>query len=194
LNLAAVAILTALCDAIDRRPYMDGHGARVGELAELVALRLGWAGSQLRRLRLGARLHDLGKLAVSDDVWRKRGRLTDAEVDAIRRHPLAGVRMLARQPSLRFAVPFALFHHEHWDGGGYPSGRAGDAIPLEARVLALADAFDAMTTDRPYRRALPVHDALAEIERCAGTQFDPQLARLFVELWASERRVAGATR
>jgi HD-GYP domain-containing protein (c-di-GMP phosphodiesterase class II) len=189
-----VAILTALCDAIDRRPYMCGHGARVGELAELVALRLGWAGSQLRRLRLGARLHDLGKLSVADEVWRKRGRLNDDEVEAIHRHPVAGVRMLARQPSLHFAVPLALFHHERWDGRGYPSGKLGDAIPLEARLLALADAFDAMTTDRPYRRALPVQEALAEIDRCAGTQFDPRLARLFVDLWASERRVAGASR
>jgi HD-GYP domain-containing protein (c-di-GMP phosphodiesterase class II) len=192
LNSAAVAILTALCDAIDRRPYMRGHGARVGELAELVALRLGWAGTQVRRLRVGARLHDLGKLAVADDVWRKRGRLSEAEREAIRRHPLAGVRLLARQPSLRFAVPLALFHHEHWDGAGYPNGKIGDAIPVEARVLALADAFDAMTTERPYRRALPVQEALAEIDRCAGTQFDPRLARLFVDLWANDRRVAAS--
>jgi HD-GYP domain-containing protein (c-di-GMP phosphodiesterase class II) len=101
-----------------------------------------------------------------------------------------GVRLLARQPSLRFAVPLTLFHHERWDGHGYPRGKAGHAIPLEARVLALADAFDAMTTDRPYRRALPLPDALVEIDRCAGTQFDPRLARVFVELWTSERRVA----
>jgi HD-GYP domain-containing protein (c-di-GMP phosphodiesterase class II) len=189
-----VAILTGLCEAIDGRPYMRGHGSRVSELAETLALRLGWRSGDLHRLRVGARLHDLGKLAVADDVWRKRERLTDDEVTAIRRHPAAGMRMLARQPELRFAVPLALFHHERWDGRGYPCGKAGCAIPVEARVLALADAFDAMTTDRPYQCALPPEDALAEIDRCAGTQFDPRLARVFVGLWADERQAAGAGR
>jgi HD-GYP domain-containing protein (c-di-GMP phosphodiesterase class II) len=189
-----VAILTALCEAIDDRPYMRGHGARVSELAAAIALRLGWGGEQLRRLRVGARLHDLGKLAVSDDVWGKRGRLSDADVAAIQRHPAAGMRLLTRLPELWFAVPLTLFHHERWDGGGYPRGRAGAAIPLEARVLALADAFDAMTSDRPYQRALAPEDALAEIDRCAGTQFDPRLARIFVGLWTDERRLAGAAR
>jgi HD-GYP domain-containing protein (c-di-GMP phosphodiesterase class II) len=186
-----VAILTGLCDAIDARPYMRGHGARVSELAEAIALRLGWRDAQLRRLRVGARLHDLGKLAVADEVWRKRGRLTEAEREQIRRHPSAGMRMLARLPAFRFAVPLALFHHERWDGNGYPRGKAGDEIPLEARVLAVADAFDAMTTERPYQHALATEMALAEIDRCAGTQFDPRLARIFVDLWVGEHaRVA----
>jgi HD-GYP domain-containing protein (c-di-GMP phosphodiesterase class II) len=183
-----VAILTGLCEAIDGRPYMHGHGSRVSELAVTLAIRLGWDGAELRRLRVGARLHDLGKLAVADDVWRKRERLTDAEVEAIRRHPAAGMRMLSRQPQLRFAVPLALFHHERWDGRGYPRGKAGEAIPVEARVLALADAFDAMTSERPYQPALEPEAALAEIDRCAGTQFDPHLARIFVGLWVDARR------
>ena len=177
-----MAILAGLCEAIDARPYMRGHGARVSALAEALALQLGWGDDQLRRLRVGARLHDLGKLAVADEVWRKRDRLTDGEVKQIRRHPLAGMRLLARQRAFRFAVPLALLHHERWDGAGYPCGRAGKEIPLEARVLAVADAFDAMTTHRPYRPALSPERALTEIERCAGTQFDPRLARMFVDL------------
>jgi HD-GYP domain-containing protein (c-di-GMP phosphodiesterase class II) len=181
-----VAILTGLCEAVDRRPYMHGHGSRVSELAEAIALRLGWGGAQLRRLRVGARLHDLGKLATADEVWRKRGRLTDAELEQIQRHPAAGMRMLFRLPAFRFAIPLALFHHERWDGNGYPRGKSRQAIPLEARVLAVADAFDAMTTERPYQRAPAPQETLAEIDRCAGTQFDPRLARIFVDLWADE--------
>jgi len=102
------------------------------------------------------------------------------------RHPEAGAKILARQPDFRFAIPHVLFHHEHWDGGGYPFGRCGDAIPLEARVLAVADAFDAMTSPRPYRPPLPVREALAEIDRCAGTQFDPLVAAVFVALYRAE--------
>ena len=189
-----MAILAGLCEAIDARPYMRGHGARVSELADAIALRLGWGDARLRRLRVGARLHDLGKLAVADDVWRKPGPLTEGEVDQIRTHPSAGMRMLARFPAFRFAVPLALFHHEWWDGSGYPRGKAHDAIPLEARVLAVADAFDAMTSERPYRPALPLENALDEVARCSGTQFDPRVARVFVELWSDERRVAGGRR
>ena len=181
-----MAILARLCEAIDARPYMEGHGSRVSELAEAIALRLGWGPGRIRRLRIGALLHDVGKLAVADSVWDKSDRLSEGEVEAIRSHPEAGVRILARQADFRFAIPHVLFHHEHWDGRGYPSGRRGDEIPLEARVLAVADAFDAMTSPRPYRPALPVRDALAEIERCAGTQFDPIVAGVFVELCRAE--------
>src|SRR5207247_10635464 len=105
---------------------------------------------------------------------------------ANRSPPDAGVRILARQPDSRFSIPHVLFHHAHWDGSGYPCGRRGDEIPLEARVLAVADAFDAMISPRPYRPALPASEALAEIDRCAGTQFDPVVAGLFVELCRAE--------
>jgi len=183
-------MLAGLCEAIDARPYMRGHGTRVGELAEAIALRLGWGADRLRRLRIGALLHDVGKLSVADTIWHKAERLTDDEVEAIRRHPTAGVRILARQADFRFAFPQVLFHHERWDGDGYPSRRRGDAIPLEARILAVADAFDAMTSPRAYRPALATDDALAEIDRCAGSQFDPDVAGVFVELRADPRRLA----
>jgi HD-GYP domain-containing protein (c-di-GMP phosphodiesterase class II) len=175
-------MLAGLCEAVDARPYMRGHGARVSALAEAVALRLGWGTARLQRLRVGARLHDLGKLSVADTIWHKPGRLTDREYKEIQRHPAAGARMLARLPEFRFTIPYVLFHHERWDGQGYPSGKAGHAIPLEARVLAVADAFDAMTSPRAYCGPIGHEDALAEIDRCAGTQFDPVVAGVFVEL------------
>jgi HD-GYP domain-containing protein (c-di-GMP phosphodiesterase class II) len=176
-------MLVGLCRAVDARPYMRGHGARVSGLCEAVAIRLGWNGERVRRLRVGARLHDLGKLAVADDVWHKPGRLTDDELAEIQRHPAAGARMLARVDELRYVIPYVLFHHERWDGGGYPSRKAGHAIPLEARILAVADAFDAMTSPRSYQPPLGHGEALAEIEACAGTQFDPIVAGVFVELF-----------
>jgi HD-GYP domain-containing protein (c-di-GMP phosphodiesterase class II) len=185
-------MLAVLCEAVDARPYMRGHGERVSELAESIAIRLGWSGERLRRLRVGARLHDLGKLAVADDVWRKPGRLTESEFAEIRRHPAAGMRILARLPDFRFAIPYVLFHHERWDGRGYPSGKSGEAIPLEARVLAVADAYDAMTSPRAYGPPLRQAQALAEINRCAGSQFDPQVAQVFLEAWAAAPKAVAA--
>jgi HD-GYP domain-containing protein (c-di-GMP phosphodiesterase class II) len=186
-------MLSVLTGAIEARdPYTRGHSARVTELAEAVARRLGWDDGRLEGLRVGGPLHDVGKLAVSDAVLRKEGRLEEHELAEIREHPKAGARLLFRVAALREAIPYVLYHHERWDGTGYPSGRAGEEIPLEARVLAVADAFDAMTSDRPYRRALSQAAALAEVERCAGTQFDPAIARLFLELFAETERPATA--
>src|SRR3954454_18005866 len=175
-------MLAGLCEAIDARPYMRGHGSRVSELAEAIAVRLGWGPARIRRLRIGALLHDIGKLAVSDALWHKAEELSDDEFAAIREHPAAGMRILARQPDFRFAIPQVLFHHERWDGGGYPSRRRGEGSPIEGRVLAAADAYDAMISLRPYRGALTSDRALIEIERCSGSQFDPGVAETFVGL------------
>jgi putative nucleotidyltransferase with HDIG domain len=185
-------MLSVLSGAIEARdPYTRGHSARVTALAEAVARKLGWSEERLASLRLGGPLHDIGKLAVSDEVLRKAGRLDDHELAQIREHPKTGARLILRIAALRDAIPYVLYHHERWDGAGYPSGKAGEEIPLEARVLAVADAFDAMTSDRPYRRALTREQALAEIERCAGTQFDPRIAQVFLELF-TETEVATA--
>lgn len=164
-------MLTGAIEARD--PYTRGHSARVTDLAETVARALGWGEERIASLRLGGPLHDVGKLAVSSDVLQKEGRLDDDELAEIRAHPKTGAKLLLRVTALRGAIPYVLYHHERWDGTGYPSGKAGEEIPLEARVLAVADAFDAMTSERPYSAALPVDDALAELRRCAGTQFDP---------------------
>ena len=177
-----LSVLSRVIEARD--PYTKGHSSRVTELAEAIARRLGWGDEQLASLRLGGPLHDIGKLAVSNEVLRKPGRLDEKEMDEIRQHPSLGAKMLMRLSSFREALPYVLYHHERWDGTGYPSGIAGKTIPVEARVLAIADAFDAMTSDRPYRRALTREEALAEVARGAGTQFDPEIVRVFLELFA----------
>ncbi|HEY9458365.1 MAG TPA: HD domain-containing phosphohydrolase, partial [Gaiella sp.] len=151
-----------------------------GANAEVVALRLGWDDDQLEGLRLGAALHDVGKVNVRPEVLGKTGLLDDEELAEIRAHPVEGTWLIAAVPSLSPALPYVLFHHERWDGAGYPTRRAGPAIPLEGRVLAVADAFDAMTSVRPYRRTLSAGEAAAEIRRCAGTQFDPDVAEAFL--------------
>jgi HD-GYP domain-containing protein (c-di-GMP phosphodiesterase class II) len=176
--------LMDLARAIEARdPYSSGHAARVTAIAEVIAARLGWDEDQIDVLRIGAALHDIGKLAVPDTVLRKPGPLSDTELDHVRAHPQEGARMLELVGTLRAAVPCVLHHHERWDGDGYPTGRAGTEIPPEARVLAVADAFDAMTSDRPYRRALKQGHAISELERCAGTQFDPDVVAVFAEAW-----------
>jgi putative nucleotidyltransferase with HDIG domain len=166
-----------------RDPYSSGHSARVTVLAEVVAARLGLDEERAEIVRLGAALHDIGKLSVPEEVLRKPGPLSEHELAEVHDHPRTGACMLQLVPALRRAVPAVLYHHERWDGRGYPEGLAGAEIPVEARILAVADAFDAMTSDRAYRRALPAEHALSELERCAGAQFDPEVVAVFVEAW-----------
>jgi HD-GYP domain-containing protein (c-di-GMP phosphodiesterase class II) len=155
----------------------------VSSLAEVVARRLGWKRSRLSALRLGALLHDIGKLNLDDAVLRKPGPLDEHEFAEIKRHPFAGARLIRNFEALRPALPYILFHHERWDGRGYPSGRSREQIPTGARIVAVADAFDAMISVRPYRSPLPVSSALAELEEGAGTQFDPGVVRAFRAAW-----------
>jgi HD-GYP domain-containing protein (c-di-GMP phosphodiesterase class II) len=186
-------MLATLSRAIEARdPYTRGHSDRVTEIAEAIARRLGWDGERLALLQVGGPLHDVGKLGVSEEVLAKPGRLDEGELEEIRAHPKLGARLLLRVAAFRAAIPYVLFHHERWDGNGYPTGRAGEQIPLEARVLAVADAFDAMTSDRPYRRALDHDEAVAEVARCAGTQFDPEIVRVFLELFAEPAELRAA--
>jgi HD-GYP domain-containing protein (c-di-GMP phosphodiesterase class II) len=176
--------LTALSAEIERRdPYTRGHCDRVTRLARAVAARLGCDRAEVASIELGGPVHDIGKLSVPDNVLLKPGRLDDLELARIRAHPTEGVRMLRGIRALRAALPCVLHHHERWDGGGYPHGLAGRAIPRPARILAVADAFDAMTSTRPYRPALPVAAALGELHRCAGSQFDPEASRAFLAAW-----------
>lgn len=174
---------TAAMDVCD--PTLAGHAARVGAHAEAVARRLGWDEDRLAALRLGAALHDVGKVSVRAEVLAKPGRLDDAELAEIRAHPVEGAWLIAGVRSLAAALPYVLFHHERWDGTGYPTRRAGRAIPLEGRVLAAVDAFDAMTSRRPYRDAQPAEWAIGEVGRCAGSQFDPEVAQALVDAYAA---------
>jgi HD-GYP domain-containing protein (c-di-GMP phosphodiesterase class II) len=181
-------MLRSLTRAVEARdPYARGHAVRVASLAETVAVRLGWDGHRLLALRVGSLLHDVGKIAIAEAILVKPGPLTSLEIAQVRTHPAVGARLLGSVPAARPGLACVLYHHERWDGDGYPTGRARRAIPLEARLLAIADSFDAMTSPRPYRRSLARDEALAEVERCAGTQFDPVVARVFVE--AVERGV-----
>src|SRR5215471_9761917 len=177
-------MLASIARALEERDQSLGHGARVAALAEPVALELGWDRDRVRALRWAAPLHDVGKVKIRPQLLGKAGRLTPEEFAEIRSHPAAGARLVIEMRRFHDALPYVLFHHERWDGGGYPAGLTGRRIPVEARILAIADAFDAMISPRPYRRPFTHDHALTEVEREAGAQFDPVAAELFVRAWA----------
>jgi HD-GYP domain-containing protein (c-di-GMP phosphodiesterase class II) len=179
-------MLAALASALAARdPSTAAHCARVTYLAGRLAAWMGWDEQQLQNLEVGVPIHDIGKVTISETLLRKRGPLQPTELAEIRTHPAAGARLIGSSGPARDVLPYVLYHHERWDGGGYPTGLRGTEIPEEARLLAVADAFDAMTTMRPYRRALPTSRALGEIERCAGSQFDPTFATAFLQAWSA---------
>jgi HD-GYP domain-containing protein (c-di-GMP phosphodiesterase class II) len=177
-------MLASIARALEQRDQTLGHGARVAALAEPIAVELGWDRERIRSLRRAAPLHDVGKVKVRPQLLGKSGPLTLEELAEIRSHPAAGARLVLPLRRFHEALPYVLFHHERWDGEGYPAGLSGRGIPIEARILAIADAFDAMISPRPYRRSLTHEHALAEVADGAGTQFDPVAAELFVETWA----------
>jgi len=179
-------MLAAISRALEERDQTQGHGDRVAALAEAVAARLDWEPERIAAICFGARLHDIGKLAVRRSVLRKPGPLTSEEEVEMRAHPRAGAALVLPLRDARQALPCVLFHHERWDGLGYPSGLHGRSIPLEARLIAVADAFDAMTSPRLYSAPLATDHALAEIGRCAGTQFDPAVADIFLDVWGEQ--------
>src|SRR6266513_1283916 len=177
-------MLASIARALEQRDQTFGHGDRVAALAEPVALELGWDRERIRSLRRVAPLHDVGTDKIRPQLLGKAGPLTLEELAEIRSHPAAGAQLVLPLRIFPEALPYVLFHHERWDGDGYPAGLSGRGIPIEARILAIADAFDAMISPRPYRRPLTHQHALAEVEEGAGTQFDPVAAELFVEAWA----------
>ena len=165
----------SLARAVDARDaYTGRHSERVADLSARIAARIGADAEQVELTRLAASLHDLGKLAIPEEILRKPGPLDDAERLVLERHPQIGYRML-ESLGVDPLADLVLHHHERWDGTGYPERLAGDAIPLGARIIFVADAFDAMTSDRVYRPRRSDEEALAELDRCAGTQFDPAL-------------------
>jgi HD-GYP domain-containing protein (c-di-GMP phosphodiesterase class II) len=177
-------MLATISRALEERDQTQGHGARVAALAEPVAQRVGWGKERIAGLRFGAPLHDIGKVVVREEILRKPGPLTIDELTEMRVHPTAGAALVAPLRSACEALPYVLFHHECWDGSGYPFGLRGRSIPVEGRLLGVADAFDAMTSARPYRRALSADRAFAELAICAGSQFDPMMAEAFLDVWA----------
>jgi putative nucleotidyltransferase with HDIG domain len=168
--------IRALATALDARdPYTAGHSERVSVLAVAIARALHLAEDDIEIIRLGALLHDIGKIGVPDEVLLKPGALSDAEFDIIKQHPVAGARILRSVPFLEAHIPIVELHHERPDGRGYPHGLRGDEIPMHARIVHVADAYDAITSKRAYRNARPSGDALREIWRFAGTEFDAEI-------------------
>jgi diguanylate cyclase (GGDEF)-like protein/putative nucleotidyltransferase with HDIG domain len=178
----------ALASAVDMRMASGhAHSTAVGELAVAIARGLGWPETRLAQLRLAAVLHDVGKVAVPDRILRKDGPLDDEEKLIMRTHPSVGADMAARIEGLEAIAPWIRHSHEQVDGGGYPRGLRGDLIPLESRIIHVADAFDAMTSDRTYRRAVTPAEALAELRRGAGVQFDSHCVDLLAEALSGDR-------
>jgi diguanylate cyclase (GGDEF)-like protein/PAS domain S-box-containing protein len=164
----------------------EEHGQRLGRLSLMTGEKLGLSQTDLDDLQLLSKLHDIGKIGIEDNILNKPSELNDLEWEIMNQHSEIGYRIAKTMPQLEHIAEYILYHHERWDGLGYPAGLKGEEIPVVSRVLAIADAFDAMTRDRVYRKALSKEDALREIEENAGTQFDPSIAKLFVRMLREE--------
>ena len=176
-----------------RDDYTGGHTRRVTRYSEILGKALELPHDQMDLISLGTPLHDIGKIGVDDAILRKPGILTLGEMVKMREHTTIGAQILGTIPDLATVIPIVRNHHERFDGKGYPDGLAGEAIPRLARVVAIADAFDAMTTDRPYRPAMTPDQAFAEVLHLSGSQFDPKIAKVFLNIrdkieleWASQ--------
>jgi putative two-component system response regulator len=193
---AQLEILERLTRAVDLRDNKTcDHAKRVGDLSAAIAVEMGLSHAQVELIRLAAPLHDIGKIGVPDNILQKRGALTDWEMRSMKSHPQQGADLLSggRSAVITVAEKIALTHHERWDGTGYPNGLAGTAIPIEGRVVSVADVFDALTTERPYRTAMSGSDALAYILGESELQFDPDVVQAFLRVVAqgsSLRRAA----
>lgn len=188
LRRAFTETVRAMTNAVEARdPYTAGHTSRVTQLALETARELGWTRERLQFLEIGALTHDIGKIGVPDAILRKPRGLTEDEYAQIKAHPVAGANMLMGIETLQPLLPYILYHQERYDGTGYPFGLKGQEIPVEARLIAVVDAFDAMTSTRPYRLAMDVDVALAEIEKNSGTQFDPEIVTTLLRVLKRER-------
>lgn len=178
--LDTVRVLANAIEGRDR--YTRGHVERVTTYSLWIAKALGWPKQHLRTLEFGARLHDIGKIVIPGQVLNKPGRLTDEEWEMMKKHTIAGAKMLQGIQHLRGTLPYVLYHHERWDGTGYPKGLQQKEIPIQGRILALADVYDALTTTRPYHKS-KTHDEVIQILKSeTGKHFDPQLAPVFIEI------------
>ncbi len=183
LQRMSMETVRTLVNAVDQKdPYTSGHSNRVGYYAKLLAKELGHDEDQLETLEWSALLHDIGKIGIRDDVLKKPGKLTEAEFNHIKEHPLRGYTIVRENPYMRAALDGVLHHHEHYDGSGYPEGLQGEAIPLQARIIQIADVFDALTTTRSYRSEFDWRRALDILEKESGSVVDPGLASTFVAM------------
>lgn len=172
----------ALAEAINSRdPYTGGHTGRVKDYSVIIARVLNMESEELESLKLAATLHDIGKIGIRDAILRKKGGLSDSEVLEIRKHSEIGAKILGHVEEMKSSIAGVRHHHERIDGKGYPDGLKGDGIPLQARIIAIADAFDALTTERPYKKAVDMETACIELKKAAGTQFDSKLLDILCE-------------
>jgi len=165
-----------------RDPYTHGHIERVAIYTQWLAEAMNWPAENLRILAFGARLHDIGKIIVPDQILKKQGKLTKEEWELMKQHPVAGAKILSSIEHLKAAIPYVLHHHENWDGSGYPHQLKNRDIPIEGRMLALSDVYDALTTSRPYHPAYTFKEAKKHLFSYTGKQFDPELVEIFVEV------------
>ena len=177
-HLDSVKVLAEAIDAKD--PYTRGHSDRVKRMSLAIAKKMGFSEERLENLEYGALLHDIGKIGIKDEVLQKQAPLSSEEYQYIQEHPLIGVKIMEGVEFFKDKIPMIRHHHEHYDGNGYPDGLAGEAIPLEARIISLPDAFDAMTSARPHRGVMPLQNVLSELEKFKGKQFDPKVLDIFI--------------
>jgi HD-GYP domain-containing protein (c-di-GMP phosphodiesterase class II) len=192
LHRAYIEFVGSLASALDARDrYTAGHSRRVSECACAVAEAMGATPDEIEEIRIAALLHDIGKIGISDSVLQKPGRLTEEEFALIQQHPTIGRRILEGVNGFQPYLPVVELHHENWDGSGYPLALAGENVPLPARIVHVVDAYDAMTSDRPYRPGMSHEDAVRVLENFAGTQFDPQIVAVFTGLGNMLKRRSG---
>ncbi len=191
LTMAYVEFVQSLASALDARdPYTAGHSQRVSEMSRAIARSIGLGDGDVERVRVGALLHDIGKIGVADELLRKPGKLTPDEFRMVSQHPVIGRRILEGVNGFTPYLPAVELHHENWDGSGYPHGQKNTETPIDARIIHVADAYDAMTTDRPYRLGMVHGEAIKALRMCAGTQFDPEIVRAFCALEINNLRSA----
>jgi response regulator RpfG family c-di-GMP phosphodiesterase len=178
-HLDSVKMLVEAIDAKDA--YTRGHSDRVRKWSVALAEKLGFSEKKLESLEFGALLHDIGMIGIKDEVLQKHGPLNSMEYEHIQEHPLIGVKIVEGGSFFKDEIPMIRHHHERFDGSGYPDGLVGENIPLEARIISIADAFDAMSSLRPYRREMSQEDALVEMEKGKGKQFDPHILEIFIK-------------
>ena len=192
LEEAYVSTVRVVAAAIDARDsYTLGHSTRVSDLAVALARELGGSGQEMEDIEIACLFHDVGKIKIPDAILHKTGRLDPAEWEEMKRHPEYGAEILGKAPSLRRFIPAVRHHHEWYDGSGYPDGLRGEAIPRAAAIISLADAYDAMTSDRPYRKAMTGDKALVTIRESSGKQFSPQLTSIFQEIVRKQNPAGG---
>jgi putative nucleotidyltransferase with HDIG domain len=184
LNLQTIQSLALAVEAKDR--YTKGHSERVGEISEHLATMLGLSAADIEHVRIAGILHDIGKIGISETLLLKKTKLDKMEFESIKQHPVEGQNILRPLNFLNDILPAVYHHHERYDGKGYPDGLAGEDIPYLARIVQVADTYDAMTSDRPYRAAFSKSQAMTEISRCAGTQLDPKVTHTMLKILQNE--------